>query len=464
MPLKTPNFSGFGADTITVGTIESQDATSVQIDLGDDAGDDFIVDTDKLVVEGDNGRVGIGTAAPDGPLHVMKASAGSVTASGDGNALVVESDDVSGVTLLAPDEGVIFFGDAADNDIGRIRYNHPTDSMRFWTNNAERVRIESDGKVGIGTDSPDGRLHVMKGSAGSVTASGDGNAFVIESDDVAGMTLLSPGDGAIYFGDAADNDEGRIVYKHSDNSMNLWTNNAVRLTIDSSGDATFTGDVTVQDITASDGGCSFGNGQAATIAVDAKTGTNATGNNLTITAGAGTGTGTPGIMTFQVPTVTGSGSGSQSQLNNMVLSQAGTSIYWGGLGTLGNDEGVGEIAYFGTADGTDTLAAGRLMYMNTSGVWKYCDADAVATGATQLLAIALGAAVTDGLLLKGFFKLNSYVEGTWNEGLPCYVSEAASEIDFTQPSGSGDFIRIVGYAIDSTNVIYFNPDSTHIEL
>ena len=426
--------------------------------------DDLEVDSGTLSIDADNNRVGVGTTSPDGPLHVMKASAGSVTASGDGNALVVESDDVSGVTLLAPDEGVIYFGDVADNDIGRIRYNHPTDSMRFWTNNAERVRIESDGKVGIGTDSPDGRLHVMKGSAGSVTASGDGNAFVIESDDVAGMTLLSPGDGVIYFGDAADNDEGRIVYKHSDNSMNLWTNNAVRLTIDSSGDATFTGDVTVQDITASDGGCSFGNGQAATIAVDAKTGTNATGNNLTITAGAGTGTGTPGIMTFQVPTVTGSGSGSQSQLNNMVLSQAGTSIYWGGLGALGNDEGVGEIAYFGTADGTDTLAAGRLMYMNTSGVWKYCDADAVATGATQLLAIALGAAVTDGLLLKGFFKLNSYVEGTWNEGLPCYVSEAASEIDFTQPSGSGDFIRIVGYAIDSTNVIYFNPDSTHIEL
>jgi len=160
--------------------------------------------------------------------------------------------------------------------------------------------------------------------------------------------------------------------------------------------------------------------------------------------------------------VTGSGSGSQSQLNNMVLSQAGTSIYWGGLGALGNDEGVGEIAYFGTEDGSDTLAAGRLMYMDTSGVWKYCDADAVATGGTQLLAIALGAAVTDGLLLKGFFKLNSYVEGTWNEGLPCYVSEAASEIDFTAPSASADFVRVLGYAVDSTNVIYFNPSSTNI--
>ena len=59
---------------------------------------------------------------------------------------------------------------------------------------------ETNDRVGIGTDSPDGRLHVMKGSAGSVTASGDGNALVVESDDVAGMTLLSPGDGDLLWG------------------------------------------------------------------------------------------------------------------------------------------------------------------------------------------------------------------------------------------------------------------------
>ena len=49
---------------------------------------------------------------------------------------------------------------------------------------------------------------------------------------------------------------------------------------------------------------------------------------------------------------------------------------------------------FGTEDGTDTLAAGRLVYLNSSGVWKYTDADAVATGGSQLLGIALGTAVS----------------------------------------------------------------------
>ena len=44
----------------------------------------------------------------------------------------------------------IDFGDADDNDIGRIRYENTDDSMRIWTNNAERLRIDSGGRVGVG--------------------------------------------------------------------------------------------------------------------------------------------------------------------------------------------------------------------------------------------------------------------------------------------------------------------------
>ena len=90
MPLKSPNFAGFGADTITVGTIESQDATSVQINLGDDAGDDFIVDTNKLVVEGDNGNVGIGTAAPGAQLEIHDTTTSSANT---GGALRLSAND-----------------------------------------------------------------------------------------------------------------------------------------------------------------------------------------------------------------------------------------------------------------------------------------------------------------------------------------------------------------------------------
>ena len=76
----------------------------------------------------------------------------------------------------------------------------------------------------------------------------------------------------------------------------------------------------------------------------------------------------------------------------------------------------------------------------------------------------MGDSVSAGILLKGFFKVNTYVEGSFAAGAACYVSEEASEIDFTAPSAAGDHLRIVGYGTATTNVIYFNPSSTTITL
>ena len=97
-------------------------------------------------------------------------------------------------------------------------------------------------------------------------------------------------------------------------------------------------------------------------------------------------------------------------------------------------------------------------------VWKYRDADAVATGGSQLLGIALGTAVSDGILLRGYFDQVAYIEGTFAKGAPCYVSEAPGEIDFTAPSASSDFVRVVGYGTDLANIIYFDPSKTWVEL
>ena len=130
--------------------------------------------------------------------------------------------------------------------------------------------------------------------------------------------------------------------------------------------------------------------------------------------------------------------------------------------SLSNDTGGGESVTFGTEDGTDTLTAGKLMYLNSSGVWKYADASAASTS-TNLLAIALGTAVSDGLLIRGFFDSSS-VQGVFAKGAPVYVSESAGAVDFTAPSTSGDIIRIIGHATDTANVIYFNPDGTWVEL
>jgi hypothetical protein len=75
------------------------------------------------------GNVGIGTSSPQKPLHVL-------TSANDTGILIDVSDDTH--------EGRLIFGDTSSNGIGHIGYNHDLDAMRFFTNNAESLRLESD--------------------------------------------------------------------------------------------------------------------------------------------------------------------------------------------------------------------------------------------------------------------------------------------------------------------------------
>lgn len=130
---------------------------------------------------------------------------------------------------------------------------------------------------------------------------------------------------------------------------------------------------------------------------------------------------------------------------------------------LADNEGGGDILKQG---GAQAGAVGTLHFLHTDATWDATDADGVATGGSQLLGIGLGA--DEGALIKGFYKVASgNVEGTAAIGAPVYVSEAVGKYDFTAPSGSGDFVRIIGYCIDidsSDILLYFNPDKTFVEL
>ena len=237
-------------------------------------------------------------------------------------------------------------------------------------------------------------------------------------------------------------------------------------TIDGSFDVTSTSTSLSSDLTVTGGDVTLGAAADAnntSLVAVTESGTNTNGKTLTIGGGLGTGTGLPGSVSITSGVPGGSGSSAHSATTVAVFDTYGATLNFGGVAALANDTGVGEKVYFGTEDGTDTLAAGRLMYLDSSGVWKYADADAEIS-TKSLVAIALGAAVSDGLLIKGYFKLNSYIEGSFAKGAPCFVSEAPSEIDFTAPSASGDFVRVLGYGIDTTNVIYFNPSGDWIEL
>ena len=150
----------YGSRAITVDT-----GGVLNVVLASSAGDDFTVDTDKLVVSGDTGYVGLGTAAPVSLLDVRGPTGTGATP--------------AGVLTLATDELTIVDGD----QLGRIEFRSPiatagTDAIvtaaSIWSeanatfsasvNSAdivfataasgaatEKMRILSSGEVGIAT-------------------------------------------------------------------------------------------------------------------------------------------------------------------------------------------------------------------------------------------------------------------------------------------------------------------------
>jgi len=182
-----------------------------------------------------SGSVGIGTSSPGTvPLNVVTTDGGNVDE-------ILElrnnsTDAGTGVRLrlvTSTDAG------STPNSVSISSYrNASTDiDLLFETSSTERMRIDSSGNVGIGESSPLGKLHVKSADSGGTPNSQYDELVLEQNGNNCGMTILcnSPGDGAIYFGDSADNDIGGIAYSHFDNKMFFKVNASERMRIDSSG-------------------------------------------------------------------------------------------------------------------------------------------------------------------------------------------------------------------------------------
>ena len=130
-------------------------------------------------------------------------------------------------------------------------------------------------------------------------------------------------------------------------------------------------------------------------------------------------------------------------------------------GTTDGDYAAGDVVFFG---GTTSMTAGKCYYLTDGGAWAFSNGGADAT-ATGLLAIALGAASdTDGMLLRGM--VTPYgPAGSDDEGKKVYLRVQDGTITTAIPTGSGQFVRIVGYMLHASNdAIYFCPDNSYVEV
>ena len=164
-----------------------------------------------------NGAVGIGTTGARGAT--------------------LEIQDIGGTgpcLLLAGATGTE--GDIVVPDGQQISLGHWNNVDTF----TERFRIDSSGKVGLGTNNPTGSLSIASGAFQTTTPTATGDDIVISGDQSVGIQFLTlaanTSNNNIYFGDTSDPDIGMIRYSHASNSLQFQTNAAEAMRIDAAGE------------------------------------------------------------------------------------------------------------------------------------------------------------------------------------------------------------------------------------
>ena len=165
----------------------TEDNTGTIVELGTNPST-LAVDTDTLYVDSTNNRVGIGTTSPSESIHTT------------GNIRLGDSAPAE----LYSNSSELRFGVDKNNDNG-------TSNITFYVDNSEKMRIDSSGKVGIGTTSPSEELELASSSP------------------------------TIRLTDTNDSTYGSVSYNvnalmlNGDNTIRCSTDGSERLRIDSSG-------------------------------------------------------------------------------------------------------------------------------------------------------------------------------------------------------------------------------------
>jgi len=145
-------------------------------------------------------------------------------------------------------------------------------------------------------------------------------------------------------------------------------------------------------------------------------------------------------------------------------------------------DAVGKLQGHVISLGGSTVQAGKLYYLEANGAFITAQADDDDTGSEQLLGIALNTnSTTHGMLRRGTVRITGSLfdfaglgdEGAATIGMPVYVSKGtAGHYQFSAPSGSGEFVRRVGYCIDKSGAagsdfdifLLFEPSDTFMEI
>ena len=179
---------------------------------------------DTILLDGIDGKIGIGTASPHRYLDINHSTHAT---------LALTSGDAG--------QSSIFFADT-DTNIGQISYTHSNNALYFRVNDAERLRIDSSGNVGVGTTSPTSITNYTSLTLNGTTG---GNIEFKDNDVLKGSVYNTASDFIVQA-------QGSVT------PLAFRTNSGERMRIDSSGrlllGTTIEGEATADNLTIEDSG------------------------------------------------------------------------------------------------------------------------------------------------------------------------------------------------------------------
>ena len=194
-----------------------------------------------LDTSGDAGTSGQVLSSTGTGINWVSASSGTITGSGTtgyipkwtGSSAL--GDSILEVNSALPSSVIIPEYLRHSGDTNTYFGFQSNDTFIVATNNTERLRVDSTGYVGIGTTSPDNTLDVVASDV-NITPNAESSA-VFRRNGNNYLTILSnaSNEGGILFGNAVDDNDGSISYKHNTQSMQFATADAERMRITSTG-------------------------------------------------------------------------------------------------------------------------------------------------------------------------------------------------------------------------------------
>jgi hypothetical protein len=400
-------------------------------------------DNDRVVFDLTTGNVGIGTTSPDGKLDIRESSGATSLYMRNLDTAQTDAGDVQNQIVM---KGLYWSGDAASvivetriNSVHQLANGNGGSALTFMTQTGgsgvvEQMRIDRDGKVGIGTDDPGAKLQI-----GDYSASGGNTLAILNS---SGNQTLRLADSSAYYGFDIVNDDGGYlnIIRHANS---IAGTSALLINRD-------TGNVGIGE-TSPQRQLHVNSGTTNVVArfestdgysvVEFKdpSGTAEIGNvgNDLVLLPAG----------VEKLRITSTGDIELASSSRIVLDDQPTASTASGSGTI--------VKWSVSAATT----VGLMYILKFDGTWTATDADSEVKS-TGMAAIALGTNANLGMLLQGFFYKSAH---GFTIGLPLYISNTAGALTTTRPTGTNDYVRVVGYAT-SANYIYFDPDKTWVQV